>query len=73
MSNLHLIVLLLAPALMCSIVDSMQFELRAAHPKCISEDMKSNVISSGNYHVVNLNNVGTVDDSHKISVRVCSS
>ncbi|KAK7374551.1 hypothetical protein VNO80_07982 [Phaseolus coccineus] len=74
MSNLHhlLIVFLLAPALMCSIVDSMLFEVRSSHPKCISEDMKANVISAGNYHVVNHNNVGTVPDDHKISVRVRS-
>lgn len=72
MSNLHhlLIVFLLAPALMCRIADSMLFEVRSSHPKCISEDMKANVISAGNYHVVNHNNVGTVPDDHKISVRV---
>ncbi|KAK7394467.1 hypothetical protein VNO78_14995 [Psophocarpus tetragonolobus] len=71
MSNLNLLLLivLLAPALMCSIVHSMQFELKPDHPKCISEELKSNVITVGNYHVVNPNHDS---NSHKITVRVRS-
>ncbi|XP_047172706.1 transmembrane emp24 domain-containing protein p24delta7-like [Vigna umbellata] len=73
MSNLPLLmVFLLAPALMCSIVESMMFELKSTHTKCISEDMKANTFSSGNYHVINPNSVGTVPDHHKITVRVHS-
>ncbi|XP_014497211.1 transmembrane emp24 domain-containing protein p24delta9 [Vigna radiata var. radiata] len=73
MSNLPLLmVFLLAPALMCSIVESMMFELKSPHTKCISEDIKANTFSSGNYHVINPNSVGTVPDHHKIIVRVRS-
>ncbi|KAG2404062.1 Transmembrane emp24 domain-containing protein [Vigna angularis] len=73
MSNLPLLmVFLLATALMCSIVESMMFELKSTHTKCISEDMKANTFSSGNYHVINPNSVGTVPDHHKITVRVHS-
>ncbi|RDY00138.1 Transmembrane emp24 domain-containing protein p24delta9, partial [Mucuna pruriens] len=71
MSNSNL-VLLLAPALMCSIVNSLQFEVKPGHPKCISEDIKSNVVTAGNYHVVSANQGQPIPDSHKISVRVRS-
>ncbi|XP_027925570.1 transmembrane emp24 domain-containing protein p24delta9-like [Vigna unguiculata] len=72
MSNLYLMVFVLVPALMCSTVESMMFELKPSHTKCISEDVKANGFSSGSYNVVNPNNVGTVPDHHKISVKVRS-
>jgi len=49
------------------------FELKPSHTKCISEDVKANGFSSGSYNVVNPNNVGTVPDHHKISVKVWDS
>ncbi|TKY65152.1 Transmembrane emp24 domain-containing protein p24delta9 [Spatholobus suberectus] len=72
MSNPNLLVLLLAPALMCSVVNSVQFQLKPSHPKCFSEDLKSNVITVGNYNVVNPNDGYPIPDSHKITVRVRS-
>ncbi|KAG4922684.1 hypothetical protein JHK82_051659 [Glycine max] len=73
-NHIHILrVLLLAPALMASIVNSMQFELKSGQSKCISEDLKSNVITVGNYYVLNPNNDGfPIPDSHKITVRVRS-
>ncbi|KAL2329933.1 hypothetical protein Fmac_017514 [Flemingia macrophylla] len=71
MSNPNLL-LLLAPALMCSIVNSLQIEMKSGYPKCISEDIKSNVITVGKYHVVNPNPGFPISDSHTVTVRVRS-
>ncbi|KAK7295401.1 hypothetical protein RJT34_18308 [Clitoria ternatea] len=66
------LLLLIVPALMCSFVNSMRFELKSGEPKCVSEDIKSNVITVGAYFVVNPNPGKPIPDSHKITVRVRS-
>ncbi|XP_057436045.1 transmembrane emp24 domain-containing protein p24delta7-like [Lotus japonicus] len=72
MSNQILFLLLVSPALMCSFVDSMRFELKSNQPKCINEDIKSNALTVGKYYVVSPSEGYPVPDSHKITLRVRS-
>lgn len=51
-------------------VESIRFDLEAGHTKCISEDIKSNSMTVGNYHIVNPNEGHPLPDSHKVTVRV---
>ncbi|XP_074295971.1 transmembrane emp24 domain-containing protein p24delta9-like [Silene latifolia] len=55
-------------------LESLRFDLQSGHTKCISEDVKSNSMSVGKYHVVNPNEgTGTaLPDTHKLTVRVTS-
>ncbi|CAA0825534.1 Transmembrane emp24 domain-containing protein p24delta9 [Striga hermonthica] len=59
--------------LLWSRVDSIQFDLDSGHTKCISEDIKSNSMTVGKYHVVNPNEGHPLPESHKLTVRVTSS
>ncbi|VFQ92240.1 unnamed protein product [Cuscuta campestris] len=54
-------------------IHSLRFELQSGHTKCIAEDMKSNAMTVGKYHVVNANEGYPLPDTHKITVRVTSS
>ncbi|KAK7340573.1 hypothetical protein VNO77_21280 [Canavalia gladiata] len=72
MSNPILVLIVIAPALMCTFVNSMQFELKQGHPKCISEDINSNAITMGNYFVVNPSHAHPVPHSRNITVTVRS-
>ncbi|XP_061365948.1 transmembrane emp24 domain-containing protein p24delta9-like [Gastrolobium bilobum] len=72
MSNSILLLLVLYPALMCSFVNSMRFELKSGQAKCMSEDIKSNAMTVGKYSVINPNEGYPIPDSHKITVRVRS-
>ncbi|XVE68121.1 hypothetical protein DITRI_Ditri09bG0044000 [Diplodiscus trichospermus] len=63
-----LVVGILSPA-----SQSLRFELQSGHTKCIAEDIKSNSMSVGKYHVVNPNEDYPLPDSHKLTVRVTSS
>ncbi|KAL4334105.1 hypothetical protein GQ457_07G017830 [Hibiscus cannabinus] len=51
---------------------SLRFELRSGHTKCISEDIQSNSMTVGKYHVVNPNQDHPLPDSHKLTVKVTS-
>ncbi|XP_027348921.1 transmembrane emp24 domain-containing protein p24delta9-like [Abrus precatorius] len=72
MSNWMVLHLVIGHALLCCFVNSMEFELKPGHPKCISEDIKSKVITVGEYRVVNPNQGNPIPHSHKITVRVRS-
>ncbi|XP_057530750.1 transmembrane emp24 domain-containing protein p24delta9-like [Amaranthus tricolor] len=52
---------------------SLRFDLQSGHTKCISEDIKSNSMAVGNYHIVNPNEGTPLPDSHKLTVRVTSA
>ncbi|KAL2484665.1 Transmembrane emp24 domain-containing protein p24 delta 7 [Abeliophyllum distichum] len=53
-------------------VESIQFDLELGHTKCITEDIKSNSMTVGKYHVVNPNEGHPLPDTHKLTVRVTS-
>ncbi|GAB2280241.1 hypothetical protein Dimus_014884 [Dionaea muscipula] len=53
--------------------ESLRFDLQSGHTKCIAEDIKSNSMTVGNYHVQNPNENTPLPDSHKLTVRVTSS
>ncbi|KAK4430029.1 Transmembrane emp24 domain-containing protein p24delta9 [Sesamum alatum] len=54
-------------------VQSVRFDLESGHTKCISEDIKSNSMTVGKYHIVNPNEGQPFPDSHKVTVRVTSA
>lgn len=58
--------------LLWSRVESIQFDLESGHTKCISEDIKSNSMTVGKYHIVNPNEGHPLPESHKVTVRVTS-
>ncbi|KAL2344586.1 hypothetical protein Fmac_005871 [Flemingia macrophylla] len=68
---LHFSLLLLV--LFSSSTESLRFELQSGHTKCISEDIKSNSMTVGKYHIVNPSEGYPLPDSHRITVRVTSS
>ncbi|KAK7400892.1 hypothetical protein VNO78_12201 [Psophocarpus tetragonolobus] len=68
---MHLSLLLLV--LFSSSTESLRFELQSGHTKCISEDIKSNSMTVGKYHIVNHNEGQPLPDSHRVTVRVTSS
>ncbi|XVF85886.1 hypothetical protein PTKIN_Ptkin17bG0153900 [Pterospermum kingtungense] len=53
--------------------ESLRFELQTGHTKCIAEDIKSNSMSVGNYHVVKPNDDHPLPESHKLTVKVTST
>ncbi|RDX74053.1 Transmembrane emp24 domain-containing protein p24delta9, partial [Mucuna pruriens] len=63
---------LLTLALMCSLANSMRFELQTGQTKCISEDIKTNALSVGKYSVINHNEGFPLPDTHKIYVKLSS-
>ncbi|XP_010258388.1 PREDICTED: transmembrane emp24 domain-containing protein p24delta9 [Nelumbo nucifera] len=64
---------LLILGLLCSSGQGLRFDLQSGHTKCIAEDIKSNAMSVGNYHIVNPNEGQPLPDTHKITVRVTST
>ncbi|GAB2220578.1 hypothetical protein Droror1_Dr00008239 [Drosera rotundifolia] len=52
---------------------SLRFDLQSGHTKCIAEDIKSNSMTVGNYHVQKHDENIPLPDSHKLTVRVTSS
>ncbi|KAH9604012.1 hypothetical protein KSS87_014192 [Heliosperma pusillum] len=52
--------------------ESLRFDLQSGHTKCISEDVKSNSMTVGKYHIVNPNEGTPLPDTHKLTVRVTS-
>ncbi|KAG4958729.1 hypothetical protein AAZX31_13G046800 [Glycine max] len=63
---------LLSLAVMCSVANSMRFDLQSGQTKCISEDIKTNAMSVGKYSVVNPQEGYPLPDSHRIIVKVTS-
>ncbi|KAL9246364.1 hypothetical protein vseg_019908 [Gypsophila vaccaria] len=51
---------------------SLRFDIKSGDTKCISEDIKSNSMTVGKYHVVNPNEGTPLSEAHKITVRVTS-
>ncbi|XP_061362248.1 transmembrane emp24 domain-containing protein p24delta9-like isoform X1 [Gastrolobium bilobum] len=72
MSDSILLLAFLNLALLCSVANSMRFELQTGHTKCISEDVKNNAMTVGKYSVVNPNEGYPIPDTHKIVVKVTS-
>lgn len=58
---------------MLKISESLRFDLQSGHTKCISEDIKSNSMTVGKYHIVNPNEGYPLPDTHKVNVRVTSA
>ncbi|KAI5678981.1 hypothetical protein M9H77_09931 [Catharanthus roseus] len=54
-------------------VHSLRFDLESGHTKCIAEDIKTNSMTVGKYHIVNPSEGHPLPDSHKVTVRVTSS
>ncbi|XP_023633066.1 transmembrane emp24 domain-containing protein p24delta9 [Capsella rubella] len=71
--SLNLLTVLLSIAALPHISQSLHFELHSGRTKCLSEDIKSNSMTVGNYTVVNPNEPHPSPQSHKISIRVTSS
>ncbi|KAI4339382.1 hypothetical protein MLD38_024333 [Melastoma candidum] len=63
----------LAANLFLSPCQSLRFDLKSGHTKCISEEIKSNSMSVGKYSVLNPQEGQPMPESHKITVRVTSS
>ncbi|XP_073133991.1 transmembrane emp24 domain-containing protein p24delta9-like [Henckelia pumila] len=57
----------------CILAESIRFDLESGHTKCIAEDIKTNSMTVGKYHVVNPSEDRPLPESHKITVRVTSS
>ncbi|GMH01754.1 hypothetical protein Nepgr_003593 [Nepenthes gracilis] len=51
----------------------LRFDLQSSRTKCIAEDIKSNSMTIGKYHVQNPDEGTSLPDSHKLTVRVTSS
>lgn len=68
-----LFIILISGFLLWNRVESIRFDLESGHTKCIAEDIKSNSMTVGKYHVVNPNDGHPLPDSHKITVRVTSA
>ncbi|XP_022881839.1 transmembrane emp24 domain-containing protein p24delta9-like [Olea europaea var. sylvestris] len=68
-----LFIILISGFLLWNQVESIRFDLESGHTKCISEDIKSNSMTVGKYHIVNPNDGHPLPDSHKITVRVTSA
>ncbi|KAL5722939.1 hypothetical protein ACHQM5_006395 [Ranunculus cassubicifolius] len=66
-------VILLILALSIPKSQSLRFDLQSGHTKCIAEDIKSNAMTVGKYHVVNPNEGHPMPESHKVTVRVTST
>ncbi|KAK9675947.1 hypothetical protein RND81_11G043400 [Saponaria officinalis] len=51
----------------------LRFDIQSGDTKCISEEIKSNSMSVGKYHVVNPSEATPLSAAHKITVRVTSA
>ncbi|KAK4403047.1 Transmembrane emp24 domain-containing protein p24delta9 [Sesamum angolense] len=65
----RLFVVLISVFLFWTRVQSVRFDLESGHTKCISEDIKSNSMTVGKYHIVNPNEGHPLPDSHRVTVR----
>ncbi|MFQ6665296.1 hypothetical protein Gotur_032068 [Gossypium turneri] len=66
------IMVVVVVGILSSASQALRFELQSGHTKCISEDIKSNSMTVGKYHVVNPNEAYPLPDSLKFAVRVTS-
>ncbi|KAF5479496.1 hypothetical protein F2P56_000309 [Juglans regia] len=73
-TNLHLIVRRIGILIIIFTMsaESMRFDLKSGATKCISEEIKSDAMTVGKYHVVYSSEGFPVPDTHKINVRVNS-
>ncbi|KAK6924860.1 GOLD domain [Dillenia turbinata] len=71
--NLSVSLILFLWLVLISHCESLRFDLRSGHTKCISEDIKGNSMTVGKYSVVNPNEGSPMPDTHKITVRVTSA
>lgn len=71
-TNLHLIVRRIGILIIIFTMsaESMRFDLKSGATKCISEEIKSDAMTVGKYHVVYSSEGFPVPDTHKINVRV---
>ncbi|TYG70805.1 hypothetical protein ES288_D05G344100v1 [Gossypium darwinii] len=67
-----MVVVVVVVGILSSASQALRFELQSGHTKCISEDIKSNSMTVGKYHVVNPNEAYPLPDSLKFAVRVTS-
>nr|KJB80248.1 hypothetical protein B456_013G089000 [Gossypium raimondii] len=67
------LVLVLLVGVLFRASQSLRFDLQSGQTKCIAEDIKSNSMTVGKYHVVKPNEDHPLPDSHKLTVRVTSS
>ncbi|XP_027095642.1 transmembrane emp24 domain-containing protein p24delta9-like [Coffea arabica] len=65
-------IFLLVLTIISTPVQSIRFDLDSGHTKCIAEDIQSNAMTVGKYHIVNPNEGQPLPDSHKVTVRVTS-
>ncbi|XP_031262441.1 transmembrane emp24 domain-containing protein p24delta9-like [Pistacia vera] len=65
--------LLVIVGILFSTSQSLRFDIQSGHTRCIAEDIKSNSMTVGKYHIVNPNEGHPLPDSHKLTVRVTSS
>ncbi|KAE8682091.1 Transmembrane emp24 domain-containing protein p24delta9 [Hibiscus syriacus] len=70
LGSVIMVVLLLVVGILSPASQSLRFELQSGHTKCVSEDIKSDSMTVGKYHVVNPNQDHPLPDSHKLTVRV---
>nr|GMD84585.1 transmembrane emp24 domain-containing protein p24delta9-like [Ipomoea batatas] len=72
-ANMSGFALVLILGLFFTKIHSLRFDLESGKSKCIAEDIKSNSMTVGKYHVVNPNEGYPLPDSHKITARVTST
>ncbi|XP_047319713.1 transmembrane emp24 domain-containing protein p24delta9-like [Impatiens glandulifera] len=65
--------ILLVLGFLSNVAESLRFDLQSSHTKCISEDIKSNSMTVGKYHVVNPNEDQPLPESHNLTIRVTSA
>ncbi|KAJ0038490.1 hypothetical protein Pint_23582 [Pistacia integerrima] len=65
--------LLVIVGILFSTSQSLRFDIQSGHTRCIAEDIKSNSMTVGKYHIVNPKEGHPLPDSHKLTVRVTSS
>ncbi|XP_044492606.1 transmembrane emp24 domain-containing protein p24delta9-like [Mangifera indica] len=65
--------LIVIAGVLSSTSQSLRFDIQSGHSRCIAEDIKSNSMTVGKYHIVNPNEGQPLPESHKLSVRVTSS
>ncbi|KAL3654254.1 hypothetical protein CASFOL_003935 [Castilleja foliolosa] len=51
------------------VMDPGRVDLELGHTKCISEDIKSNLMTVGKYQIVNPNDGHPLPESHKVTLR----
>ncbi|XP_028803714.1 transmembrane emp24 domain-containing protein p24delta7 [Neltuma alba] len=71
-NHLRLGLLVVVVGLLSSLAESFRFELPPGRTKCITEDITSNSMTVGKYHIVPVKQGRPPPDDHRINVRVTS-